>query len=107
VLSNKAAVYCVISGADPVTAHEKDTNPDTSLKSKIVTAYETDEFIHSLISAHPDTGAYSPEAVAKLDFPFHDSHSDDDIMTALSYLVDECDVDNTLSFEFCYGIGYH
>jgi hypothetical protein len=64
-------------------------------KSLIVTAYETDEIIRSLISAHPDTGAYSSEAVAKLGFPFDDSHSVDDIMTALSYLVDECDVANT------------
>jgi hypothetical protein len=94
VLSNKAAVYCVISAADPVTAHDKDSNPHTPLKSKIVTAYETDEIIHNLISAHPEIGAYSPEAVAKLGFPFHDSHSVDDIMTALSYLVDECDVAN-------------
>jgi hypothetical protein len=101
VLSDKAAVFCVISAADPVTAHDKDSNPDTPFKSKIVTAYETDKIIRSLISAHPDTGAYSPEAVTMLGFPFHDSHSVDNIMTALSYLVDECDVANANQNDIC------
>jgi hypothetical protein len=94
VLSDKAAVHCVLSAADPVTAHDKDSNPDSPLKSKIVTAFETNDVIRSLISLHPDTGAYSSEAVAKLGFPFHETHTDDDIVTALSYLVDECDVVN-------------
>ena len=94
VLSDKAAVYCVLSAADPVTAHDKDTGEDVPLKSKIVTAYENDEIVRSLISPHPTTGAYSPEAVAQFGFPFDDCHSVDDIKSALSYLVDECDLVN-------------
>ena len=92
ILSDKAAVHCVLSAADPVTARDKDTGDDMPLKSQIVTAYETDAIIRSLISPHPSSGAYSPEAVAKLGFPFHDSHTVDEIKTAFCYLVDECDL---------------
>jgi hypothetical protein len=36
-----------------------------------------------------------------LGFPFHDSHSVDNIKTALSYLVDECDVANANQNDIC------
>jgi hypothetical protein len=73
ILSNKATADCVLCAANPVTAHDQDSNAVTPLKSEIVTTHETDEIICILISLHAVTGAYSSKAVAKLGFPFHDT----------------------------------